>query len=359
MSQPSASFASPSDTFERPSLPASAGQVGYNGRTAAAREGVHIAFPGVEVRVRFEGSSITLAGEVVGPDSWFNCWIDGSPRPRMHFAEGPFTWIIAEDLDPSVEHTLRLVRRNEAWQGTVRLDRFLLSEGGRFLPPPVARERKILCIGDSITCGDHIDFLPPYSAEGGHNTNAEATYAWQIAKHFDADVHLVSYGGKGVVRDWEGSRTEIRAEDFFERALPDDATSAWNHDAFHPQLVIIALGTNDFASGMLGAEEYVPAYVRLVERVHHVHPDAKVLLLTSPMLANYAPEKNSVLEAHLETVRDHFLEREETFVSTHRVSAADGSIWNAHPIAPQHQAMANELAPVVAKLTGWSARTKK
>lgn len=328
--------------------------VTVTGRASRHGEQLRMAYPGIEIRVRFRGAAIRLTGEVLDGDSWFNVWIDGEPRPHMHFPKGAIEWTIATNLDPEAEHVLRLIRRNEAWQGVVQLAGFSLPEGGEFLEAAPARERRILAIGDSITCGDRAEFMPPYGAEGGHTTNAEAGYAWQLAKRFQADLQLVSYGGKGIVRDWSGDRSQLRAEEFFERSLPDDPSSRWDHARFSPELVMICLGTNDFAEGILDEEEYVPAYVRLVERVHEIHPEAKVLLISSPMLGNYAPEKNEALERYLDAVKAHFDGEGKRFVSVHRIRPAAGSIWDAHPTAPQHAAMAEELVDPVASLTGWA-----
>src|SRR5690606_37291503 len=150
------------------------------------------------------------------------------------------------------------VRRNEAWHGLLRIDSF--ATDGELLAPPVeTRERAMLCIGDSITCGEATDLAPPATEKAHEHWNAEAAYGWLLAKRFDARLALVSYGGRGLTRDWQGIETGANAPDFFERTLPDDPGARWDHDAYQPDLVTIALGTNDFSKGIPERDRFVAA----------------------------------------------------------------------------------------------------
>ncbi|MFW6354689.1 MAG: hypothetical protein ACOC3I_09925, partial [Verrucomicrobiota bacterium] len=104
--------------------------VSYMGRVQRDGEAVHQAYPGIETTVRFRGASLRLEGRLEGDFNAFNREVDGAPAPRLEMRDGPFQLTLAEGLDPEAEHTVRLVRRNEAWQGVVTLERFLLPEGG-------------------------------------------------------------------------------------------------------------------------------------------------------------------------------------------------------------------------------------
>lgn len=58
----------------------------------------------------------------------------------------------------------------------------------------------------------------------------------------------------------------------------------WDHSQWHPDVVVINLGTNDFASGQNDSAQFVNATVDFVRQIRSFHPDAKIVLLDGPML---------------------------------------------------------------------------
>jgi lysophospholipase L1-like esterase len=287
---------------------------------------------------------------------------------------GKFDVVLAKGLDPKAEHTLRLVRRNEAWVGRVELAGFSLDDGAKALAPAALPARKILCVGDSITCGYNIEYFDE-SRAGSKSENAELTYGFLTAKAFNAQVNLVSYGGKGISRDWRGLNNTfvkdifneagmadkapavIMVGDFFERALPDDPKSGWDHSRYVPDLVMICIGQNDFSQVSLPVSEYAQDYIKVVDRIHAVYPNAKVLLLSSPMAEQSRDDgwqpRGKALEIALTLVQQHYLHKGEGFVLPFFVAPRPGTKLDSHPIAPQHAAMAEEIAPAVKLLMGW------
>lgn len=334
---------------------AGAAEVAYTGRVLREDDGVLLAFPGTEVRVRFRGAKLVLHGTSATGENWFNLQVDGAPRPRIDAGTGAFDLTLAAGLDPEADHEVRLVRRNESWQGTARLESFALPEGGSFLPAPPARARRILCLGDSITCGTNVDFIPPYAPAGNSVANAEGTYAWLLAKHFGADVNLVSYGGRGIVRDWQGLTDTGRAIELFRRTHADRDEPVWDHRRYEPDLITICFGTNDYASGALDREVFVKAYEELLDEVHAQHPGAKILLLSSPMLPAYAPDKAAEVVAALKTLEATVKARGEDFVRVWVFGNYGGTAWDPHPIASQHEAMAAELEPLIREWLDWES----
>lgn len=340
-------------TSSEQTIAASAPFISYTGRVLIKNETTTLSFPGTEIRIRFEGTSLAFKGQVLGGDAWFNLQIDGKPKPRIDLPQGSFTKIIAEDLDPKTSHEIRIVRRNEAWQGTIRLDQFIVSADGKFLEGPEARERKILCLGDSITCGQGTEFYPPYSVAGNSNANAELSFGWQLAKHFDADVNLASYGGRGIVRDYLGNTESMHADEIFERTHSDSPEPRWDHSQYTPDLITICFGTNDYATGFVDRDPYFLAYKNLIERVHSVHPDAKILLLSSPMLPGYAPDKAKHLYQILVDLKENFTKNGFQFLEVYELGDYAGTEWDAHPTGKQHTAITEELIPIISKWLNW------
>ncbi len=363
-------------TIASNTIPADSAAVRWMGRRAADNSGITIAFPGVETVLRFSGSSsVGMKGSVLSGQGWFNVYIDGIALPMLEIPQGDFDITLVSGLDAKAEHTLRLVRRSESWEGPVRMDAFTLEEGAKALPPTPLSQRKIMAIGDSITCGYNIEYTDA-ARPGNVNSNAELTYAWCLARDFDAQVNLVSYGGKGLMRDWRGMYTQMLVDaaaegtlsnprqivsipDLFERALPDVTDSRWDHSGYQPDIILICIGQNDYNSAFLGASDYAQAYVKFIERIHALHPQAPIVIMSSPMAERARTDgtqpRNAMHEAALSLVQQHFLRRGETFVTPFFMAKNDGTSLDAHPIAPQQRAMADELKPIVAKLTGWKA----
>lgn len=341
-------------------VPATDASVRIMGRTARTDGTVTMAFPGIETVLRFSGSSfVKMSGEVLNGEGWFNVYIDGKALPKVQIPQGEYEVTLADNLDKNAEHTLRIVRRTEAWQGIVKLEKFTLETGAQKLSPAPLPQRKIMAIGDSITCGQNTEYTSAELA-GNQSANAELAYGWCLAKDFDAQLNLVSYGGKGLLRDWQGLATEVTIPQLFERSLPDDPSSSWDHSAYTPDLILICVGQNDYNNAYIGAWDYAQAYVQFIDRVHALHPMAKIIIMSSPMAERSRTDgtqpRNAIHEVALSLVQQNYLKKGETFVTPIFMNQNNGTELDSHPIGPQQQAIADELKPIIKKLTGWNSK---
>ncbi len=334
-------------------FPATSPLIRYMGRHLVEDDSVTLAYPGIEIIVDFTGSEIAISGETLGSSAHYNVFIDDNPLPRLDLKSGTFSISLASGLDPEKNHTLRLVRRSEAWIGITRLDSFSLSPNGRILAKQEEVRKKLLCIGDSITCGEKADLYIGYVEKGPTAWNAEQSYAWHLAKDFNTDIHIVSYGGKGLIRDWQGKSSAVTAPQFFERTLPDNADKRWDHASYAPDLVTICIGTNDFCQGIPNRDDFVPAYIAFVKRIHAVHPEAKVLLISGPWFAAGTPEEEALNRYILETI-DAINVNGLNYANHHFFTTTyPGSSRDAHPTAPQHRAMADEIGKTITNWLDW------
>jgi lysophospholipase L1-like esterase len=104
-----------------------------------------------------------------------------------------------------------------------------------------------------------------------------------LGRKLGAEVHLVCYGGRGLIRDWQGRVSVANAPQFFERALPDDPNSPWDHSCWVPDVVTVMLGTNDFHPGIPEERTYVDALLGFVRRLRETAASAPVVLCESPL----------------------------------------------------------------------------
>ncbi len=313
-----------------------------------------MSFPGTVLETRFNGSQfISLDVELIsGTSAWFNVWVNGIQMRPIEVDGERQILSLASKLDPDDTHHIRLVRRTEAWQGVVRIHGLVADDSVHWLPAPPLPTRRIMAIGDSITCGAAVEVREPYTRDGNHHSNAESSYGFILSKMLNAQIHLVSYGGKGLIRDWQGFDTEVTAPQFFERAHPDWPDSQWDHSQYVPDIVLVCLGQNDFNQGIIDEATYVPRYIEFCERILNLHPNARLLLCSSPMQGEEDP-KRFALEAYLDEVASHFATNGKSPVRAFHNKCYDGTELNAHPTDQQQRQMAHDLYPVVGKWMGW------
>ncbi|HTL68745.1 MAG TPA: GDSL-type esterase/lipase family protein [Lacunisphaera sp.] len=333
-------------------VPADNPAIVYEGRYAAvAGGGIRLGFPGVTAHLRFAGPGLVLRADAANAEQYFDVAVDGAPPTvlRLHAGEGAYVLVPA---GKPAEHHVALTRRNESWQGTVTLLDFDAGEGGALRPAPALPGRKLMFIGDSVTAGAMTAWTPGHeNRDAAINSNGRLSYGMLLAREFGAQCHLVSYGGRGIIRDWQGIRKTNNAPQFYELALPDDPAARWDQARYVPDAIGIQLGTNDFSPGIPDEVEFVGAYVEFLAKVRRDAPSAFIFIMDSPIV-NDEPGKprRTVLHAYLEEIVAR--------VNDPRVRLAPlphypGVPGNGHPSAAEHVAMAMELAPLFKAALGW------
>lgn len=334
------------------SIPAASTKILYEGRTAPQPDGsVRMAFPGTTVHLAFTGPRLLVRTDAASPTVYMDVAIDGGDFTRLHVPQGPAEIVLFNG--GAGAHTAQVVRRNETWMGMMDIDSFE-APGGEFTQPAPLPGRKLMFIGDSITAGQGSDI---WESEGvdpkgpGRGSSGRHTYGYLTARMLEAQVHIVGYGGRGITRDWQGINiSSSRMPVLYERALPDDPHSHWDHSQYVPDAIVVCLGQNDFNVGIPDQVEWVNAYAEFVRKLVRDAPNAKVFLVNSPMNNNEGIPRRDALIGYLnEVVRMVDLPQ----VRTITISNQPGYPGDGHPTREEHQAMANEIAPVIQEALGW------
>lgn len=324
----------------------------FEGRTAVMSDGtgdgfVRIGYPGVTLHLAATGGEMRLRCRATTADVYLGIQVDDGPFRRVRLDQGvQNVSLVANGAGP---HAVTVVKRTESWQGLLDILGVEV-EGGRLVEPTPLPDQRLLFIGDSITCGAAADIRPGDPDEGPHNSSGRHAFGWRLSRLIGAQCHLVSYGGRGVLRDWEGRRApeQNNAPQFYPLALPDDATAAWDPGRYAPDAVLICLGTNDFNLGKPPEEEFVAAYVDLVRHVRRDAPDARVLLLESPM---FGPGQR---RDELAALLDEVVRRADSdLVERVGVAHYPGRPTDSHPVAAEHLEMAKALEPLLRERLGW------
>lgn len=314
--------------------------------------GPRFSWPGTQVRARFEGTGLTLKLKDTGGDV-VEVAIDGAPPQPLTLTDAQDTYEVATNLTPGT-HDVVLTKRTEALVGMTQL-LGIVPANGALVPSPVPTGRRIEMIGDSITCGYGVLGAMPCSFDA--STESE-TAAWGAlaAAQLGALHSAVAYSGIGVYRDYGGATTEqmpVR----YDRSLADDATSTWDHASQHPDVVVVNLGTNDFAQGDPGAA-YTTAYASFLDALRSKHPSAFLVVATSPMLTDSWPEGEqhrtkqiAALDA-LVTTRKATDPKIALLVLDEQLES-DGYGCDSHPNVTTQQKMAAKLVAFLKQTLGW------
>ena len=328
------------------------GRCAFDGAGAAA-----LGFPGVTIRFVYRGPAPTILFTAASSYCAFNLSVNGWEPVAVRLPEGPSEIALPSGVAPAEGWLVELVRRNEAWQGVATLRGVRLPPGCELRPVPALPKRKLMFIGDSMTGGERLDRMPPENDDTPRTANASRAFGMLLGRWLEAQVHLVSYGGRGVMRDWQGKTDTGTAPEFFERTLPDDARSRWDHRAYVPDAVVICLGQNDLNSGLIDEAIFTAAYERFVARVHQVYPKAGLVLSESPLQgdAPNSPDlpKRALLRRCIETI----VARQRAAGNSRIVVAPQckqpGTAVEGHPVAFQHEQIALQLLGPLKQVTGW------
>jgi hypothetical protein len=167
---------------------------------------------------------------------------------------------------------------------------------------------------------------------------------------------VVAYGGRGLVRNWDGRRDVNTVPVFFERAMPDDPKSKWDHARYQPDVIVINDGT-DHDKDILPQTEMTDAYAAFVARVRAVHPQAWILISESGFHADTASGRPTLMrEEMLKTLNAVVARRHEAGDNRIRVVRTGffpGTPTDPHLVAFQHEQIALDFLPVIKEVTGW------
>ncbi|MBV8971829.1 MAG: hypothetical protein JO290_06010 [Sphingomonadaceae bacterium] len=319
----------------------------FEGRTAVTGPGrIGCAFPGIVVRLDARATHVGLG--VRSSDATFlDVSIDGGAPARVAVAAGE--QIVPLVRDEAARRRIEVVKRNGPWHNLLEFTGVALD--GDLLAAPVPPPRRLLFIGDSITCGSNADWPDLTAPEGPEHDDARQCYAAVLARRLGAQRHLVAYGGKGVLRDWQGRTDVVTAGQFYTRALPDDPASRWRATDYVPEAVGICLGTNDFNPGIPDRAAFVDAYLALVAQVRADAPAAPIIVIDSPMTAD---EPGAMKRTALRTYLHEVVARAASpLVRRGPVAHYPGRPGrDAHPTGEQHLAMAGELEPLFRQALG-------
>ena len=275
--------------------------------------------------------------------------VDGKYVGRLKIEAGNLKPYRIQAINKSLRHKVRITRATEASNGQVLID---LSKVDALPIPPIQKKR-IEFIGDSITSGmgNDLSGIPCDQGEWYDQHNGYLAYGPVVARALDVDYLLSSVSGNGMYRNWNSVQGEetIFPEVYNNLYLNTSNTTPFAK-TYQPDLVSIALGTNDLSDGdgvkerlKFNQHKYIGNYIEFVQNIFKRYPKTKVVLLNSPMVSG---EKNAIFMQSLHAVKEFF--KDSNFynsISIFEFQEMTPKGCGYHPSAEDDQIMADQLIP--------------
>lgn len=234
---------------------------------------------------------------------------------------------------------------------------FAIPKNEKPLAPP-HRARQIEFIGDSHTVG-YGDTSPTRKcseAQVWATTDTSQAFGPLVAAHYSADDQVNAISGHGIVRNYNGS-----PGDPVPVAWPYilfDKKNLYNDPAWQPQIIVIALGTNDFSTPLNPGEKwktrdelhanYEAAYLRFLETLRATNPHAYFILWATDMA-------DGEIESEVHNVFNRWKALGETRVAFLPINGLTFTACNDHPSLADHQTIAAGLEQAIDAVPGiWS-----
>lgn len=303
----------------------------------------------------FEGEDCRIFASLPGKNdhNYLQYELDGQYQKRIRITGSTNEPIVLKATGGG-RHTVWIYKATEAHTGPIYIQKIT---GTNLSPIKKPDAPLIEFIGNSITCGAAADASEVPCGTGVYHDQHNAYYAYgpRVARAIGANYILSSVSGIGIYRNWNSDGPAM--PEVYESAdFQLNNTYRWDFTSYTPQVVSIALGTNDFSKGdgikkrlPFDSAAFVSNYIAFVQQVKLKYPNTLVALLSSPMIQGTA---RLTLQNCLTAVKENVdaLYPQSKPVSLYFFNSMDthGCTW--HPSVEDHAVLAKELEPFFRKL---------
>ncbi|MDX2109525.1 MAG: SGNH/GDSL hydrolase family protein [Verrucomicrobiota bacterium] len=308
---------------------------------------ISLAYSGSAVEARFTGTKLD-ASIINNADNYLNVIIDGGEPVKLKLAKqsAAKTYPLAAGMAPGV-HSVKLFRRTEGAMGPLYFAGFIPEAGQTLLPLDARSDRRLLVVGDSISAG-YGNEGSPY---GGDTQNAYLTYGAIAARAFGAEYSCLAISGRGMYRSGNGSTNEPMPATYagmkkFAKMSP------YSNRPWVPNVIVINLGTNDFAQGTPDKTAFMNAYTKFVDTLRVDAPDAAIFCSVGSMM------DPTIIRGWLQTMVESYNGNGDEriyYLEFARQLASDGYGADFHPNVITNGKMANVLVTAIKEKVGWKS----
>ncbi len=266
-------------------------------------------WPGTYFETAFKGTELFF--QVGANHEILHIVVDGKPPLILNKPESGTYRLSGLSNQP---HTVSVLVATESQDGPNTFGGFGITTHEKPLPTKI-HPRQIEFIGDSHTVG-YGNTSPKTECttdEVWATTDNTQAFGPLTANHYQADYRINAISGRGIVRNYNGF-----AADTLPAAYPyllfdkkqQDTDPNWK-----PQIIVIALGTNDFSTPLNPGEkwktrdelhaDYEATYLRFLKDLRANNPGAHIILWATEMA-------NGEIESEVKKVADQAKAQGET-----------------------------------------------
>jgi len=310
------------------------------------------------VSFNFTGSECKITLQSV--DSWehhnyVSLVLDGKYIGKLRIEKGAAQSFPIKVTSDKKEHTLEIYKTTEAHSGGI----LFAGTTAKLTSITSKKKKKIEFIGDSITCGAASDpsDVPCDKGEYFDHHNGYYAYGPVLSREIGVDYLMSSVSGIGIYRNWnDENKDEAIMPDVYENLYLTKDNSKPKYDfAFQPDIISIALGTNDFSGGdgkkerlPFNPEKYVTNYINFIKMLYKHNPNAQIVITNSPMVGG---ERGVVFEDCLNKVKAAFAsDKMHKEIQIFKFKPMTPKGCSGHPDVADHKVLADEYAPFLKKL---------
>ena len=318
-------------------------QIKLLGRTRLTEDGQELSWSASGIELCCKAHRIALHFKDYNPEAkaFLGVYVNNSKQIHAISGQSPIV-VVAEDAGIS---TLRILRIS-AGDMPVYLQSIVLygnEEAPSLLPPPSEKTRKMLFIGDSITCGYGTDSEKGDSVYRSSEEDTTHAYAYLTAQHFDADYQLVCISGMGILKSCRG-QLERQFPEFFNLANRSGSQEL-DQSGFCPQVVVVNGGTNDSAT--VPPKEFALGVDQFLTTLRQTYPYAKIVWIYGSMGDKYSQVLYPLFDKRRET------DPHMSFCLATAIYDTDAFVGvNGHPTYLGQQRQARELIQHISLIMG-------
>jgi hypothetical protein len=312
------------------------------------KQGLELISSAVHFGFSFEGTACSIYANLSSATghSYLQYELDGVYQKRIR-VEGNSSEPIRIQV-PEGRHYMKIFKATEAHTGPIYIAKV---EAKRIQSMPVKAAPMIEFIGNSITCGAAADAsdIACGTAEYHDQHNAYMAYGPRLARMLNVNYMLSSVSGIGIYRNWNSDGPSM-AQVYEKTDFQENGTAMWDFSRYSPDVVSIALGTNDFSNGdgktprkPFDAEAFVSNYVKFVVSVKSKYPKARIALLSSPTIKGASRMKLQDCLNQVQAQIDAMYPNDKVAKFFFEPMEARGC--TGHPSVEDHLILAEQLKP--------------
>jgi lysophospholipase L1-like esterase len=326
----------------------------YSGRITMQDSAAVLSWSGTSVDINFKGTGIKYSLRDEGGNNYYNVILDGKITSVEREPYNRVTEYTVGGLTQGA-HNLELFKRTEWAMGKTWFYGFKIGEGGKVLPPPPAKKRKIEFFGNSISCGYAVEDTTGQDRGSAPYENGYISYAALTARHFNAEFHNTSKSGIGITVSW----FPLIMPEMYDRLDASDSASKWDFSKYTPDIVVINLFQNDswivklpdnpqfkarFGTILPTDNFIINAYQNFVKSVRSKYPKASIICILGSMDATKSGSSwpgyiaKAVAPLNDKKIYVHMIPYKNT---------------QGHPNAKEQQAMADDLIGFIDENIKW------